>query len=205
MITSSDLWTTGVKPWREYFGEGRAAPPEDVVASDTLNPHEPYSDAARTERISRFDPCALRHTVGNGTLDLPFVQHILRSTGPIVTQADSSLWQFATQPGSFADIAQHEGDYYDWFNWVLSYPAASAVNAVRDKLYQDAGVPVPPNCSRTNKVNTTFGGGVADIIHHWSQGRVKTPCTPHEFKRDKVLRVDGQSVLDFLFEQAGGP
>ncbi|KAJ7672960.1 hypothetical protein B0H14DRAFT_2656998 [Mycena olivaceomarginata] len=178
MPTSSDLWTTGVRPWQEYFRERRAAPPPDLVESESLNPHEPYPDAARTERISRFDPSALRHTVGNATLDLAFVRHVLSTTGPVVTPADSSLWQFATQPGSFAVIAKHESDYYDWFNWVLSYPAASAVNAVRDQLYRKADVSVPPNHSRTDKVNKTFGGGVADILHQWSHGHDENTLHP---------------------------
>jgi hypothetical protein len=120
----------------------------------------------------------------------------------MVTPANSYLWQFATQPETFPSRAEHEADYYDWLIWTVYYPAANAVNAVRDELYRLANVTVPAGgYSRMDKVNNTCSdGGAADIIHQWSQG---VKCTPHEFKRDKVLRVHDQSVLDFLVEQAG--
>ncbi|KAJ7928182.1 hypothetical protein B0H13DRAFT_2653108 [Mycena leptocephala] len=35
------------------------------------------------------------------------------------------------------------------------------------------------------------------------KGVAERPCTPHEFKRGKVLRVGDQSVLDYLVEKAG--
>lgn len=204
MTTSSDVWTRGVKSYVEYFAESCAAPPPDVVASDTLNAHKPYSVADSTQRITRFDPSALRHTVGDATSNVALVQNVLCNTGPVVALADSGLWQFARQPGSFSKVAKHEADYYDWFNWVLSYPATNAINAVHDMLYAAANADVPANGeSRSDKVNKTHGGGIADIMHQWSRGHEETPCTPHEFKRDKVLRVLDRSVLDFLVEQAG--
>lgn len=164
--TSSDARTTGVKPYDKYFGESRAAPPPDVVASDTPNPHEPYSVADSTQRITRFNPATLRHTIGDATLNLASVQSVLGSAGPVVDKASISLWQFARQPPNFAKIAKHEADYYDWFNWVLSYPATNAVNAVHDLLYAAADAAVPTNGeSRSDKVNKTHGGGIADIMH----------------------------------------
>ncbi|KAJ6552442.1 hypothetical protein DFH09DRAFT_1085926 [Mycena vulgaris] len=147
MTTSSDVWTTGGKSYADYFREPRAEPPDDMVASESLNPHEPYSMAESTNTLTVFDPSALSHTLA------------------------------------------------------VCRPAANAVNAVRDKLYRRANVTVPANGhSRVDKVNNTPGGGAADIIHRWSQD---VKCTPHEFKRDKVLRVHGESALNFLVQQAG--
>ncbi|KAJ7215254.1 hypothetical protein C8J57DRAFT_1538243 [Mycena rebaudengoi] len=103
-------------------------------------------------------------------------------------------WNFRLQ-------AKHEAEYYNWLDWMVCHPAASAVNAVRDKLYQLANTTVPEDgYSRTDIVHDTTGGGAADIIHSWSKG---PNCTPHELKRAKVLRVDGESVLDYFFEQTG--
>ncbi|KAJ6552413.1 hypothetical protein DFH09DRAFT_1085898 [Mycena vulgaris] len=103
MTTSSDVWTTGGKSYADYFREPRAEPPDDMVASESLNPHEPYSMAESTNTLTVFDPSALSHTLGPATLNLALVQK----------------------------------------------------------------------------------------------------CTPHEFKRDKVLRVHGESALNFLVQQAG--
>ncbi|KAJ7718053.1 hypothetical protein B0H16DRAFT_1740220 [Mycena metata] len=41
------------------------------------------------------------------------------------------------------------------------------------------------------------GGRVPDILHYWLVRELEEPCTPHEFKREEVLRVDDKSVLDF--------
>ncbi|KAJ7852929.1 hypothetical protein B0H14DRAFT_2759224 [Mycena olivaceomarginata] len=200
-MTSSNVWNVGVKAYATYFDEPRAAPPPDEVASESLNPHEPYSEAGSTTTITIFDPSTLQHTLGPATLDMAFVQRVLAETGPVLTPANGYLWQYAEQPAGFPITAEHEADYYDWFNWVLCQPAASAVNAVRDELYRVASAEVPAyGYSRTDKVNKTHGGGAADIIHKWSKGY---KCTPHEFKRDKALRVHDESVLDFLVEQAG--
>jgi hypothetical protein len=73
-ITSSNVWTTGVKSYVEYFGEPRAAPPGDTLASESLNPHEPYSRAEPTNTITIFDPSALQHTLGPVTVNMAFVQ-----------------------------------------------------------------------------------------------------------------------------------
>ncbi|KAF7292958.1 Kinase-like protein [Mycena indigotica] len=202
--TSSDLWARGVKPWTAYFREERAPPPPDEVVSESIPPHEPYTNADATKFLRRFDPAALQHVVGNTTLNLAFVNTVLRTTGPVISQDNGGLWQFVTPPGAFGRgrTAKHESSYYDWFNWILSYPAAHAVNAVRDRLYQDGGVPVPLNYSEAERVNETHVGS-ADILHQWYETGSSTPCTPHEFKRDKAMRVDGHSVLDFLYEQAG--
>ncbi|KAJ7091618.1 hypothetical protein C8R44DRAFT_891439 [Mycena epipterygia] len=148
-------------------------------------------------------PAALQHGLGPVTLDIAFVRQVLAETGPIIDQDNSSLWQFARQPRNYPLTALHEADYYDcqWLVWAVCGPAASAVNAVRDKIYQRAEFTVPANGhSRVDKVNDTCGGGAADIIHHWSEG---FECAPHEFKRDKFLRVDHKSVLDFLVDQGG--
>ncbi|KAJ6483468.1 hypothetical protein DFH09DRAFT_1340469 [Mycena vulgaris] len=191
MTTSSDEWTTGVKSYADYFREPRAAPPDDMARSETLNPHEPFSAAGSTITLTTFDPATLQHGLGPVTLDIAFVRQVLAETGPIIDQDNSSLWQFARQPRNFPLTALHEADYYDWLIWAVCGPAASAVNAVRDKL---------TNAQKVDKVNNTQGGGAADIIHRWSQG---VKCTPHAFKRNKVLRVHGESVLDFLVQQAG--
>ncbi|KAJ6608171.1 hypothetical protein B0H10DRAFT_2068840 [Mycena sp. CBHHK59/15] len=202
MTNSTDIWATGVKSYIQYFSEPRPAPAEDNAITNTLKPHNPYVDAARTQTISRFDPAAIQHTLNGVTLHIAFVQKVLRDTGPVITPANFSLWQFASPPSTVPDEVLHEADYYEWFDWVVCHPAASAVNAVRDQFYEAAGVPIPVGRhSRTTKVNKTTGGGATDIIHHWTAHGPK--CTPHEFKRDIVLRVVDRSVLDFLVEQAG--
>ncbi|KAJ7256731.1 hypothetical protein C8J57DRAFT_1235592 [Mycena rebaudengoi] len=151
--------------------------------------------------ITVFDPSAFQHTLGSATLNIDLVHKVLAETGPTIDQTNSSLWHFAAQPRNFRLQAKHEADYYNWLDWMVCHPAASAVNAVRDKLYQLANATVPEDgYSRTDIVHDTTGGGAADIIHLWSKG---PNCTPHGFKRAKVLRVDGESVLDYLFEQAG--
>ncbi|KAF7334848.1 Cysteine protease [Mycena sanguinolenta] len=67
-------------------------------------------------------------------------------------------------------------------------------------------MPVPSNAF---PVTRTVGGGATAIIHQWylaakeEQSSIKKPCTPHEFKRVKVLRVGDRSALEFLVEQAG--
>ncbi|KAJ7816603.1 hypothetical protein B0H14DRAFT_1395097 [Mycena olivaceomarginata] len=204
---SSSLWGTDRKAYAAYFAESRAAPPRDNVASESLNPHEPYPEAQPTQIITFFDPSALQHTLGPATLNMNFVQDVLDTTGPVITPSNGSLWHFAAQPQSFPMIAKHEADYYDWFNWAVCYPAAHAVNAVRDRLYRTANVTLPADFSCTGKVNKTQGGGVADIIHQYQSDLDgdERPCTPHEFKRHKALHVNGESVLDFLVQQASAP
>ncbi|KAJ7649275.1 hypothetical protein B0H17DRAFT_419925 [Mycena rosella] len=131
MTTSSDVWTTGVKSYAQYFKETRAPPPEDRVASETLNQHDPYPEAVCTQKITCFDPAALQHTLGPVTLNMTFVQRVLTETGPKVTPSNSSLWHFDTQPETCPLWAEHEADYYDWLIWAVCHllPAPSTPSA----------------------------------------------------------------------------
>ncbi|KAF7328618.1 hypothetical protein MSAN_02476900 [Mycena sanguinolenta] len=202
------LWTTGagVKPCTQYFAESRPPLPPDNTTGVTLKDYTTSAVASRAKKITSFDVSALVHELGPTKLDLAFVQEVLGTAGPIIEPANVSTWNFTTQPNLFAEEADCEQDFYPWINWAVFAPAAHAVNATRDKLYAVAQMPVPSNAF---PVTRTVGGGATAIIHQWylaakeEQSSIKKPCTPHEFKRVKVLRVGDRSALEFLVEQAG--
>ncbi|KAJ7474562.1 hypothetical protein B0H11DRAFT_1330913 [Mycena galericulata] len=104
--------------------------------------------------------------------------------------------------------ASCEADYYPWFQWAVCSPAAHAVNAVRDKLYQSADqFPTGgfKNESKTLIINNNTMAGSTDIMHRLVSGDtppISTPCTPHEFKRSYVLHLDGASALGYLVASA---
>ncbi|KAJ7759728.1 hypothetical protein DFH07DRAFT_940064 [Mycena maculata] len=167
----------------------------------------------RTKTITSFEASALIHELGPAKLDLAFVQEVLGTARPIIEPANFSTWNFTAQPNLFPQEAGSEQDFYPWMNWAVCAPAAHAVNTIRDKLYAAAQMPMPsdtfPGNSKTDIVTRTVGGGATNIIHQWylaadeEQPSVKKPCTPHEFKHVKVLRVGDRSALEFLVEQAG--
>ncbi|KAJ6459532.1 hypothetical protein C8R45DRAFT_1109403 [Mycena sanguinolenta] len=196
------VWRTGGKTYAMYFAESRSPPPLDKVESVSLNPHEPFSQADRTTKITLFDPSALQYQLGSATLDFAFVQNVLANTGPVYPIIYAAMWQFAESP-AYLDLhhpATHEASFYSYLRWQLCNPGTHAVNAVRDELHRAANQPLPTNLSECRTVHKT--GGAAGIIHYLPEVDASPSCTPHEFKRAKVLRVDGVSVLDFLVQKA---
>ncbi|KAK6964710.1 kinase-like protein, partial [Favolaschia claudopus] len=207
-LASSDVWVSAsvsVKSYSEHFSVPRPAPPLDAVASSTINRHDPSPEANVTKTLSTFDPATLQYTLPSTevTLDIALVLDVLNKTGPKITDSNRSSWQFTTQPDDYALTAYHEADYYDWLAWAVCRPAASAVNAVRDELYNLAHIPIPDDgYSRIDKVNKGTDWAATDLVQRWS--KINVVSTPHEFKRDRALHVDrnNQSVLDFLYEHA---
>ncbi|KAJ7926289.1 kinase-like domain-containing protein [Mycena leptocephala] len=106
--------------------------------------------------------------------------------------ADSDGWGLILKPGT-----------------VLFGPAAHAVSAVRDRLYPEADIEVPQTLrgfSTTRSVSEANFRGTTDIFHMIKQGEAEdedeSPCTAHEVKQSRVLRVGGD-VLRHLVSLAG--
>lgn len=77
-------------------------------------------------------------------------------------------WQWKDWPLDVIDKAETEEDYYPWLEWVVFRPAAHAVSAVRDSLYNEAGVEVPPlsrGYSTTRSIRKSTPRGTTDILH----------------------------------------
>ncbi|KAJ7121860.1 hypothetical protein C8R43DRAFT_1112120 [Mycena crocata] len=202
------LWTKTPKHTYDIlFAMSRADSPPDLGLTATLSDHDTGGLGNRTKSLTSFDPATLRHDLGTTTLDIAFVQQVLRETGPVFASVNTGSWSFSTAPDHLPTEADAEPGFYPWMNWVLCAPAAHAVNAVRDELYAAAQKPVPydvfPGVSKTDIITNNSVKGATDIIHLWrASPSARVPCTPHEFKRDRALRVGSESTLEYLAEKA---
>ncbi|KAJ7261492.1 hypothetical protein C8J57DRAFT_1719720 [Mycena rebaudengoi] len=199
--------TTG--SYSHYFALPRPVAPKDTCQSSTLSEQHNAEAGNITTHVHLQDFSALSHTISErAKLDISFVENILSSTGPVIAGLSAQLlWQWAEWPDHIRRKAATEQDYYPWLEWVLFRPAAHAVSAVRDRLYQEAGLEVPQmfrGYSTTRSVTETQPRGTTDILHFMNQGEDEdeSPCTAHEVKRSRVLGVGGD-VLRHLVSLAG--
>ncbi|KAJ7731837.1 hypothetical protein DFH07DRAFT_781159 [Mycena maculata] len=208
------LWLdTLQQTYTTLFGEARSPPPPDRCQSPSLKDYGIADVAENTNTITPLHLSSLTHHVGAVQLNLAFVQQVLDTTGPILTQSEYySAWHFSEQPRNLVvREAVCEADFYPWFEWALCAPAAHAVNAVRDKLYQAADQ-FPEggfdNDSETATIRNQTMPGSTDILHRLVSNDtppIYTNCTPHEFKRSYVLQLDGESALEYLVTSAAQP
>ncbi|KAJ6568185.1 hypothetical protein B0H10DRAFT_1041292 [Mycena sp. CBHHK59/15] len=196
--------------YSHYFARPRPVAPEDTCTGTTLS-EQCNADAGNiTTLVHWHDFSALSHPIESERtkLDIDFVETVLSSTRPLLHDLNESLlWQWTTWPHLIQKKAMIEGNYYPWLEWVVFRPAAHAVSAVRDRLYEEAGIEVPQTLrgfSTTRSVLEATPRGVTDILHKIdpSEGADESPCTAHEVKRAKVLRVGDVNVLENLVHLA---
>ncbi|KAJ7452023.1 hypothetical protein FB451DRAFT_1283448 [Mycena latifolia] len=203
--------TTSGSFYSHYFALPRPVAPKDTCPGSTLSEQHNAEAGNITTHVHWQDFSALSHTISDcAKLDIKFVENILSSTGPVIAGLSAQLlWQWAEWPDHIRRKAATEQDYYPWLEWVLFKPAAHAVSAVRDRVYQEAGIAVPQmfrGYSTTRSVTETQPRGTTDILHFMNEGEDEdedeSPCTAHEVKRSRVLSVHGD-VLRHLVSLAG--
>ncbi|KAJ7080118.1 hypothetical protein C8R44DRAFT_824457 [Mycena epipterygia] len=201
--------TTG--SYSHYFALPRPVPPKDRCQGSTLSEQNNAEAGNITTHVHLQDFSALSHTISErAKLDISFVEKVVSSTGPVLTGLwAQATWQWTSWPHHIQRKAATEQDYYPWLEWVLFGPAAHAVSAVRDRLYQEARIEVPQTLggfSTTRSVSEANFRGTTDILHMLKQGEDEdedeSPCTAHEVKRSRVLGVGGD-VLRHLVSLAG--
>ncbi|KAJ7077074.1 hypothetical protein C8R44DRAFT_826482 [Mycena epipterygia] len=205
-------WHDGGLTYVHYFSRTRPKCPPDRCTGTSITDHSKAEEGDLTKTVSFQDTSSLSHSITPGvTLDFPFVQSVLSSTGPDTARSSQrSLWDWADWRVGVSKSADGEPAYYPWLEWAVYAPAAHAAAAVRDRLYASAGQAVPVSCQGTSIIRcVTANGptGVTDIIHELEreekdddedEEREPTACTLHEVKRAAVLTVDGVSVLQDL-------
>ncbi|KAJ7705776.1 hypothetical protein B0H16DRAFT_1635668 [Mycena metata] len=193
---------TGSNPYSHYFAQARPPAPLDTCQGASLSEQSNSLDGDITTHLRALDFRTLSHrTNGGPRLDLPTVTRILSSTGPVITVAKASDWQWVDTPSAVREEAEAEQDYYTWLEWVVFRPAANAICAVRDVIYFEASLDVPlgqRGFSTTKSVYKIIPRGTADILHYLQSGPV---FTAHEVKRAKVLAAGGD-VLAYLVQRA---
>ncbi|KAJ7757173.1 hypothetical protein B0H14DRAFT_408197 [Mycena olivaceomarginata] len=197
-------WHNGDPTYNEYFSRTRPRCPPDESDATTITNHTEADEGYRTTTVLFDDISNLSHLIATGvTLDLPFVQSVLSSTGPdTVRSSQASMWDWVDWRVGVSKSADGEPAYYPWLEWAVYAPAAHAAAAVRDRLYSSAGREVPRSCQGTSTIRCVTANhptGVTDIIHELErENQQPTACTLHEVKRDAVLTVNGVSVLQNL-------
>ncbi|KAJ7432460.1 hypothetical protein B0H11DRAFT_2126163, partial [Mycena galericulata] len=186
-----------------YFSLQRPKAPRDECGSETApNAQSNSVQGDITTRIQRQDFSALSHTVSeHATLDINFVERILSSTGPVFASVwDPVYWQWTEWPFYINRCAEGEQAYYSWLQWALFMPAAHAVAAVRDGLYLNASIAVPPSLCGDSTTRAMTLRSVTGILHELRrEGMEKASvCTAHNFKLSRFLDVDGVDVLEHL-------
>ncbi|KAF7330686.1 RIO-like kinase [Mycena sanguinolenta] len=176
----------GTLCYKHYFSALRPEAPKDICTSITL------SEQSNAE---------------NSGLDIDFVESILSSTGPVLVGPVAwACWQWDQWPPHIQRKAESEYNYYAWLEWVLFWPAAHAVCAVRDHLYSAADMVIPQTLrglSDTKSIGKTQPRGTTDILHFMEEdGERDSPFTAHEVKRANVLAADGSDALEHLVHLA---
>ncbi|KAJ7216902.1 hypothetical protein C8J57DRAFT_1732409 [Mycena rebaudengoi] len=200
------VWKSSTTPgcYSHYFASQRPIAPEDTCIGDSITEQSNADAGDITTHVQWQDFSALSHPIRSAKLDIYFVEAVLSSTGPLLENpAESVFWQWTFWLLHIRKKAATEQDYYPWLEWVVFRPAAHAVSAVRDRLYQEADIEVPQTLrgfSTTRSVSETKPRGVTDILHMLDRGEdaAESACTAHEVKRSKVLRVRDLNVLENL-------
>ncbi|KAJ7243157.1 hypothetical protein B0H12DRAFT_1074035 [Mycena haematopus] len=81
--------------------------------------HNTLGPGNRTKSITPFDPAILSHDLGAATLDIAFVEQVLRETGPVFPPQHLGHRSFSFDPGHLPTEALAEPAYYPWMNWAL--------------------------------------------------------------------------------------
>ncbi|KAJ7208130.1 hypothetical protein C8J57DRAFT_1734075 [Mycena rebaudengoi] len=200
------VWKSSTTPgsYSHYFASQRPIAPEDTCIGDSITEQSNADAGDITTHVQWQDFSALSHPIRSAKLDIYFVEAVLSSTGPLLENpAESVFWQWTFWLLHIRKKAATEQDYYPWLEWVVFRPAAHAVSAIRDRLYQEADIEVPQTLrgfSTTRSVSETKPRGVTDILHMLDRGEdaAESACTAHEVKRSKVLRVRDLNVLENL-------
>ncbi|KAJ6521607.1 hypothetical protein B0H19DRAFT_1386825 [Mycena capillaripes] len=205
-------WRNSTTPdsYSHYFARRRPVVPEDTCKGSTLSDQLNADAGDITTLVHWQDFSALSHPIRSerAKLDIDFVETVLSSTRPLLDDiSEAVFWQWTSWLHHIEKKAKTEEHYYPWLQWVVFRPAAHAVSAVRDRLYQEAGIDVPQNLrgfSTTSSVAEATPRGVTDILHKIDPGDDgdESPCTAHEVKRSKVLRVGDVNVLESLVRLA---
>ncbi|KAF7294889.1 hypothetical protein MIND_01026800 [Mycena indigotica] len=191
--------------YHHYFSLTRPEAPADACTGTSLSDQDNGEAGDETTHVHYLDVEDLTHNISDAVqLNLSAVHDILSSTGPNLSPLGQSQWQLQEWPFNIQQLAYTEHDLYLWLEWVIFWPATHAVTAVRDRLYDQAGIPVPSALRGSSDTRCIYGAkprGTTDILFSMQHNGKDMHICPHEVKRAHVLTASGD-VLGCLVRLA---